>query len=64
MKKHRQWSRPRECIVTHPDYKEPVTVTARDEPEAIWLAAQHWERHWTEYKFYAYCTVISEKPKR
>ena len=64
MKKHKQWSRPRKCTVTHPDYPEPYTCMAKDEPEAITMAAFCWGRKWTEYNFYAYCTVISEKPKR
>ena len=63
MKKHKQWSRPRDCTVTHPDYPEPHTCKARDEPEAIYLAALYWGRKWTDYNFYAYCTVISEKPR-
>ncbi len=63
MKKHRQWPRPRECTVTHPDYKDPVIVKAQDEPEAIYKAALYWGRDWTRYNFYAYCTVISVKPR-
>ena len=63
MKKHRQWTRPRRCIVKHPDYGDHYyECLASDEPEAIYLAAIHWGRKWTDYNFYAYCTVISVKP--
>ena len=49
--------------MTHPDYPEPYTCMASDEPEAITMAAFYWGRKWTDYNFYAFCSVISEKSR-
>lgn len=43
--------------VRHPDYKEAVYVAAADSTSALVVAADVWQRKWTELRFYSYCYV-------
>lgn len=44
-------------LVSHPDEKRKITVAAPTFDSAIVAAAKFWDRPWTEYRFYAFCTV-------
>ena len=43
--------------VRHPDHAGAAYVAAQDATTAIYEAASLWGRKWTEYKFYAWCSV-------
>ena len=47
-------------IVAHPDYRNSCTVAAPDENSAIVAASRFWGKKWTDYNFYAFCTVLRQ----
>ena len=54
---YEDYSGTKRYMVTHPKHRNSCVAAAPDENSAIVAAARFWGKKWTDYNFYALCTV-------